>query len=96
MLIGTFSKKALFFFIISSMTFPFVLHAEEFNIHGDVGVYSQYISRGNPQGGTQQGVVVQGSFATPLTQGLSTMLWFSTLGDGSNVTEFDYSLDLQG
>lgn len=69
-------------------------HSEEINISSDIGVYSQYLWRGQAQGagvGTAGQASVQGDIYLDLN-GIELGTWFATLGNPNNSTvEFDFS-----
>ncbi len=67
--------------------------ASDLEIGADMGVYSQYVWRGQAQGGGQSSV--QGDFVTSFNDNLSANVWYATLGSG-NTTEFDYTVDYSG
>ena len=56
----------------------------------NIGLYSQYVWRGQRQG--VGAMSVQGDVGLAHDSGVSGNVWFATLGSG-NVTEFDFTLD---
>ncbi len=66
--------------------------AAETTIAADIGVFSQYVWRGMPQGGGESSL--QGDYSVSYDN-LSASVWFATLGAG-DVTEFDYTVDYSG
>lgn len=56
----------------------------------NIGLYSQYVWRGQRQSGGAMSV--QGDIGIAHDSGVSANVWFATLGTG-NVTEFDFTLD---
>ncbi|MDQ6962256.1 MAG: TorF family putative porin [Mariprofundaceae bacterium] len=68
--------------------------AEEVNISSDIGIYSQYLWRGQAQGagvGTAGQASVQGDIYLDLN-GIELGTWFATLGNpNSSTVEFDFS-----
>ncbi|MDX8396405.1 MAG: TorF family putative porin [Mariprofundaceae bacterium] len=66
--------------------------ADELEISADLGVYSQYIWRGQAQG--DGGASIQGDLGASIS-GLSASGWFASLGDSNNpgVYEFDWTVD---
>ncbi|MDX8387527.1 MAG: TorF family putative porin [Ghiorsea sp.] len=68
-------------------------HASDLEIGADMGVFSQYVWRGQAQGNGESSV--QGDFAASFTENLSANVWFATLGSG-DATEFDYTIDYSG
>jgi uncharacterized protein (TIGR02001 family) len=56
----------------------------------NIGLYSQYVWRGQRQSGGAMSV--QGDVGIAHDSGLSANVWFATLGTG-NATEFDFTLD---
>ncbi|MDX8402892.1 MAG: TorF family putative porin [Mariprofundaceae bacterium] len=71
--------------------------AEDINVGGDIGVYSQYMWRGMQQ---TQNASIQGDLGADIIDGLSANVWFSApIGNnaqGGNVTEFDWTVDYSG
>ncbi|MDQ7004418.1 MAG: TorF family putative porin [Ghiorsea sp.] len=57
----------------------------------NIGLYSQYIFRGQRQ--SAGSLSVQGDVGWEHDSGVSANVWFATLGAGNNATEFDVTLD---
>lgn len=69
-----------------------VAKAEDVSVSADIGVFSQYVWRGQAQGGGESSV--QGDYGVSMGA-VSASVWFATLGAG-DVTEFDYTIDYSG
>jgi uncharacterized protein (TIGR02001 family) len=91
-------KKSLLTMVMAAMIglTTTTAKAEELNISGDIGVFSQYVWRGMVQGSA--GSSVQGDLGADIVDGLSANVWFATpIGAGANsTTEFDWTIDYSG
>ncbi|RME40284.1 MAG: hypothetical protein D6794_02485 [Deltaproteobacteria bacterium] len=71
--------------------------AQDLNIKGDMGVFSQYMWRGMQ---ASPNASVQGDLGVDAGNGLSANVWFAAplgnVASGGNATEFDFTVDYSG
>jgi uncharacterized protein (TIGR02001 family) len=88
---GTIIKHASALLLAMGLTIS-AAQAEDIDVSGDLGVYSQYMWRGMQQTAGQASV--QGDLNVDSGMGLSANVWFASLAGPS--TEFDFTVDYSG